>query len=57
VTGAPEPLDEIVDARYWTVDEFEASEATLGDGTNVPEAHAKLAWWVEKGRNALKRAE
>jgi len=57
VTGTPEARDEVVDARYWTVEEFRNSPATLGDGTNVPEAHANLSWWVEEGRAALERAE
>ncbi|PSP95920.1 hypothetical protein BRC78_00490 [Halobacteriales archaeon QH_8_68_33] len=26
-------------------------------GTNVPEAHADLSWWVEEGRAALERAK
>jgi NADH pyrophosphatase NudC (nudix superfamily) len=55
VTGTPEPLEEVMDARYWTVEEFRASSATLGDGTNVPEAHADLRWWVEEGQRALER--
>lgn len=53
VAGTPRALDEVIDARYWSVEEFEASAATLGDGSNVPEAHADLRWWVEEGRAAL----
>jgi hypothetical protein len=51
VSGTPEALDEIVDARYWPVDEFERSAATLG--TNIPEPHQSVRWWVEEGRAAL----
>ena len=57
VAGTPAALDEISEARYWTVEEFRNSPATLGDGTNVPEAHADLSWWVEEGRAALERAK
>jgi len=55
VDGTPEALDEVVDARYWSLAEFERSAATLG--TNLPEAHQSLRWWVEEGRAALDRAE
>jgi len=51
VSGTPEALDEVVDARYWTLAEFERSAATLG--TNVPEPHQTLRWWVEEGQAAL----
>lgn len=51
VRGTPEPREEIIDARYWRVEEFETSAATLG--TALPEAHRELRWWVEEGRAAL----
>jgi len=57
VGGTPEPRDELADVRYWTPAAFADSPATLGDGTNVPAAHAELTWWVESGRAALERAD
>lgn len=55
VAGTPEAREEIADARYWTLEEFEASAATLG--TNLPEPHQELAWWFEEGTAALARAD
>jgi len=55
VRGTPEALDELTDARYWTVDEFAAAPATLG--TELPEAHRDLSWWVERGQAALDRLD
>jgi 8-oxo-dGTP diphosphatase len=57
VRGTPEARAELMNTRYWTVGEFTDVAATLGDGTNVPAAHADLSWWVEEGRAALERAD
>ena len=54
VSGTPEPIEEVVDARYWPLEEFERSTATLG--TNIPERHQSLRWWVEEGQAALDAA-
>ena len=47
--GTPAALDEINEARYWTVEEFRNSPATLGDGTNVPEAHVTCRGGSRRG--------
>jgi ADP-ribose pyrophosphatase YjhB (NUDIX family) len=55
VAGTLRALDEVVYARYWSVEEFAASAATLGP--NVAEAHQALRRWVEEGRAALDAAD
>lgn len=54
VTGTPRAADEVVDARYWTVEELRGADDELL--TSWPDAYQDLTWWVEHAAAALERA-
>lgn len=51
VSGTPQADNEVADARFWTVDELESSDARLL--TSWPSEYKRLRWWVESARAAL----